>query len=180
MFFWFLFAIVSLFLAKDLRPQSFFVVIPALCYFLTHFFLSFHRKLIAESCLWILLIGTGLINFLAKTNDIGAVNYNDLIVNKQNEVYKGVSGKRLLVLSDDIDYFVNNELATPFMNWDLAEEIFVNPDYYENVVRVHESFINDPPNFIVDPAGHMKLFFERIPSLRGKYRRDSDGNYSLE
>ncbi|HEX5169816.1 MAG TPA: hypothetical protein VFW11_11630 [Cyclobacteriaceae bacterium] len=175
MFFWLVFSLVFLFFTKDLRPQSLIVVIPSLSFFLTHFYLSLQRRLIAELTLWIFLLGIGLMSYLSWRGSIRGVDYDELTVRQNSN--NTIVNQRLLVLADDPSYYKDNILATPFMNWGLSKSVFENPDYYENIVWVYESFRDDPPTYIIDPNGYMKPFFDRIPALKGKYHTLGEGNY---
>jgi hypothetical protein len=177
MFFWLLFSVVSLFASKDLRPQSVIAVIPPTAYFLTHLFLALQRRIVAELGMWILLIGTGLMSYCSWNGIIQSVDYSPLKVEQKNN--ENLTGKRLLVLENDISHFLNNEMATPFFSWELSKPIFSDADYYQNVIRVSAGFNDDSPEYIIDPHGYMKPFLERIPALQQKYKLVNNDRYEL-
>jgi hypothetical protein len=127
--------------------------------------------------LWILLIGTVLISYYSWNGVVQSVDYRSLKVEKQND--QTLTGKRLLVLEDNISYFLDNEMATPFLSWELSKPIFADADYYHNVILVSAGFNHDSPECIIDPHGYMKPFFERIPSLKQKYKLVSNQRYEL-
>ncbi len=177
MFIWVIFSVALALYSKDLRPQSLIAVIPAFSFFLTHFFLSIQRKLLAELSIWFLLLGLLAMNYASRSGYVESVNYHTLNVPESRD--KGFEGKRILVLSDDLSYFMNSKLATPFLNWELSRKIFTNADYYENVVQIYKGLEKDPPEYIVDPEQHMKIFFERSPEMKKKYFTDNNGKYSI-
>lgn len=168
MFFWMVFSFLHLFFSKDIRPQSFITVIPSLSFFITHALLVIHKKKVAEISVWILLLTTVCISYLARYGAIG-VDYGKLIV-KEDKATEGV--QKALALDNDISIYKNHSLASPFFNWDLSMEIFSTPDYYESVIKVYQGIINDPPDVIRDRDDKLKPFLERIPDLKRMYVRN--------
>ncbi len=168
MFFWMVFSFLHLFFSKDIRPQSFITVIPSLSFFITHALLVIHKKKFAEISVWVLLLTTVCISYLARYGAIG-VDYGKLIV-KEDKATEGV--QKALALDNDISIYKNHSLASPFFNWDLSMEIFSTPDYYESVIKVYQGIINDPPDVIRDRDDKLKPFLERIPDLKRMYVRN--------
>jgi hypothetical protein len=117
---------------------------------------------------WILFTGIVGVAYLARFDQIGSVNYRTLMVPGTSE---GLNDKRILVLDNTVELYNNNYLATPFLNWDLSEEIFRNPDYYENVTMVYHSFKTDPPQVVIDSEDLLKGFFQRMPDIQNEYTR---------
>jgi hypothetical protein len=174
MFFWMVFSFFQIFYSNDFRPQSFIIVIPSFCFFFTHFLLLIRRKKFAEMNIWILLIGTIIISYLGRYNKIDSIQYGNLIA-KQSQT--AIQGKKLLVLDDDLSLYRDNKLATNFLSWNLSQSFFKQPNYYENVIQVYESFKNDPPQMIIDKHNVMPEILERIPSLKDDYKNDGAGIY---
>jgi hypothetical protein len=170
MFFWMIFSFLHLFFAKDIRPQSFITLLPSLSFFMTHALLLIHKKKFAEISVWVILLTTVCISYLARYNAL-SVDYRQLVVQDQNQ--KWIQGKkRVLVLDENIGVYKNAELASPFLNWSIAKEIFNSPDYYENVIKVHEGFRSDPPAIIRDKDDVLRPFLDRIPELKRQYVRE--------
>ncbi len=170
MFLWIGFSIVYLLYCKNLRPQHLIVFIPALAFLFSHFFLLIRRRRYAEINFWILIIGMLSLGYLARYNKLSSVDYSRLVVS-QALVEHLPSNKKILVLENNLGYFRNNRLATPYLNWSLAEKTFRNPQYYENITDVYESLKSDKPDLIVDKENLMLPFFERIPELKSSYKR---------
>lgn len=169
MFLWLIFSALQILFSKDLRPQNFITLIPSLSFFFTHFFLLIRRKRIAEAYIWILLLGTVSLNYLARYNYISRITYDLLYVPDQR---KFAEENTLLVLDDDWSLYRNNKLASPFFNWSLSHDLFMHPEYYENVIRVYEGLKSDPPDIIRDKNDLLRPFLDRIPELRQLYHRD--------
>jgi hypothetical protein len=169
MFFWTIFSFLHLFFAKDIRPQSFITVLPGLSFFMTHSLLVIHKKKFAEMGVWILLITTVCISYLARYDALG-VDYSNLLV--KDEKLK-LAGQRVLVLDNDLSVYKNYDFASPFFNWELSDDIFSSPDYYDNVIKVYKGLTNDPPDVIRDRDDKLKPFLDRIPDLKKKYVRQN-------
>lgn len=169
-FLWLGFSILFVFYSKDLRPQTFIVFIPGMSLLLTHFFLFIRRKKFIHLNSWILFVGVITVAYLVRYEKIKSVDFNRLLVNEDREI----RGKRILVLQDDLTFYSSNYLATPFLNWPLAKEIFSNADYYKNVTSVYQAFHKDPPEIIIDKENLLADFFFRMPSIQADYVRRGD------
>ena len=170
-FLWLGFSFLFVLYSKDLRPQTLIVFIPGLSLLLTHFFLLIRRKRFVTLNSWILFGGIVGVAYLGRFNQIASIDYSKLRV---NEGAADVRGKRLLIMNDNVDLYYSNYLSTPFLNWQLSQEIFRNPDYYESVTQVYHSFKNDPPDIIIDTYDRMENFFERMPEIKANYVRQGD------
>lgn len=166
---WLLFALLFVLYTKDLRPQSLIVFIPGLSFLITQFFLLIRRKKFIHLNAWVLIAGIVSVAYLGRFDQIAAIDYSGLWVSTTNS---GISGKRVLVLGDGLGLYANNSLATPFLDWQLSQDIFRHPDYYENVTRVYQAFSQDAPELIIDPDDLLGPFLERMPGIRSQYVRE--------
>jgi len=127
-----------------------------------------HKKKFAEIGVWILLVTTVCISYMARYGAIDSIDYSRLMV---TDGKLKVAGQRVLVLDNDLNAYKNHDLASPFFNWDLSKEIFSSPDYYENVIKVYNGLTLDPPDVIRDREDKLKPFLDRIPELKKKYTK---------
>jgi hypothetical protein len=171
MFLWILFAFIYIGYAKNLRPQNLIVFIPAFSFLFTHFFLFIRRKKFIEVNALILTGAIIAICYLSRYQKIGSIDYSSLLADDRRIA---ISGKRILVLENNLNAYYYNQLATPYLNWRLSEETFRSPDYYETATEVYHHLSTDAPDVIVDPQDLMKPFFERMPELRKRYARRGD------
>lgn len=123
--------------------------------------------------IWIFIGGIIITSYLARYQKIGIIDYTNLFPAK-SEYSSQVIGKRVLVLGTDWGLFESNQLASNFYDWQLAERIFTEADYFENVVRVDQSFVQDAPEVIVDKNNLMVKMMGRIPRLRQEYTKQGD------
>lgn len=171
MFLWILISMVQVVLANELRPQSLLPVIPCLSFFITHYFLVFRRRKFAEIIFWVFTIGVVSISYLARYNYIeNYITYSRLSVTGKSAYHEG----KILLLKDDISLLKDNKLATGFLDWKLSSEIFLHPEYYENVILVNNAIEKDLPKVIIDPANLFSPFLDRIPRLKSLYKKDGD------
>lgn len=173
MLLWTAFSVIYIMHTSDRRPQSLIALFPPLSYFVSHLFLLIRRRRFAEWSLWTLLIGVFAVSTLSRYNRIEGIDYSRLQVAQDD---RGLAGKKVLVLGNDVSWYAGNSLATPFLDWSLAEPVFTKLDYYENVIAINEGF-SDRPDIIIDPDRRMDAVFDRIPRLREMYREEGTGRY---
>lgn len=176
MFFWMIFSVLQILYSKELRPQNFITLIPSFSFYMSHFLLLIRRRKFAEMNTWILLIGMVVVNNLSRYGKIKAVSYANLVVQESRTTEK-VRDKKILVLADDLAAYHHNVPAPSFLTWKLSKEIFEQPEYYENVIRVQRAFKKDPPDIIFDPKNLMRDYMARIPELQKQYRLVAAGEY---
>ena len=78
MFFWLLFSLLQVFVARAITPASLVTFIPPLTYFISHYLLLIRRRWRAEIMLWLFVIGLQSVNYLSKSNRIQSVDYAQL------------------------------------------------------------------------------------------------------
>lgn len=81
-----------------------------------------------------------------------------------------LKGKKILVLGHAPQWYAANQLATPYLNWKLAQRHFANLDYYSTLVVVYQHFAADPPEVIIDEAGFAATLFDTLLPLGRRYR----------
>jgi hypothetical protein len=173
MFLWLLVAVLHVFIARALSPQSLVILIPSLAYLVSHYLLLIRRKRLAEMMLWILLGSMISVNLLTRYNRLEDVNFEGMFP-KESPYEKVIRDKRVMVLKDDIGIYRTNRMAGYFPDWSLSADIFEQPNYYENILLIDEAFRTDPPEIIIDPKNLMKKIFERIPQIKPLYKREGE------
>lgn len=171
MFLWIGFTLIYFFYAKNVRPQNLIVFIPALALIFTHFFLSIRRRKFLELNSWVLILGIIIIGFLVRFGKLRGVDYSSLLVQEKPHTVKN---KKVVVLSNDLSWYRTNKLGMPYLNWKLSHDIFLGPEYYENITEVYHHLKFDSPDAIVDPDNLLVPFFNRFPQERIKYSKEGD------
>jgi hypothetical protein len=145
---------------------------PVFSLFVSYFFLLYKRRFLKEVLGLILLIGTGLSGYFScfpsgKLKNY--VNYGEMIVQKPKDF--DISDKRILVLGNNLSYYLDNQLATPYLNWQLSQAHFANLEYYSGMIAVYENLQKDMPEIIVDEAGMATQIFDKVPILQMSYTK---------
>lgn len=169
-FLWIGFCFIFLLFCNDIRPQTLIVFIPPVTFLFTHFLLLIRRRKFAEMNTLILLVGIVAISYSARYNRIKRIDYSRLAVAPAQNL-PDVHDRRILVLGDDKSPYIHNKPATRYLNWELAREVFDNPEFYESVTDVYQTFKKDPPDIVIDTNNSLKPFLDRIPELKRAYVR---------
>jgi hypothetical protein len=170
MFLWLGISFIEIAVTRELTPHSFITFAPPLAYLISHYILLIRRKWIAESMLWIFLLSIVGLSNTSRLNRINWIDYSGLYP-KSSKYETFVKRKRVLVLGDDVGIYKSNYPSSYFLNWDLSKAILQEPDYFENVILVEESFEKDKPDIIIDEKGLMEKFFARLPELKMRYEK---------
>jgi hypothetical protein len=177
MFVWMLFSLAEVALTREMTPHSFITTIPCLTYFFSHYLLLIRRKWIAETMLWLLMIGVITMSFLARRNVIDTIDYSRMFV-KESPYAQIVRDKRVMVLGDDLSLYAHNRLGGYFLEWRISRPVVENEQYYANVIYMHEQFLTDRPEVIVDNDNLFPQIAARIPALKKMYVKEN-GVYRL-
>jgi len=173
MFIWLAPCAMLIMLTRELTPHSFLVFIPVLSYFISHYLLLIRRRWIAETMLWIFLFGIVGIASFSRYKKIKSIDYSALSITQPVSLPKS---KKLMILGDHKQAYIDHTLAGYFLNWNLSKEVFETPDYFENLLIIDRAFRSDPPDVIIDEKDLMSPVMDRIPSLKSKYKREGS-NY---
>lgn len=169
MFLWLIFGLLEVFFSRQRTPQTMLVCVPPVAYFINHYLLLINRKWIAETMLWIFVVGILTLNSLTVRNKVPSVDYSKLFLQPSNET---ITNKKIMVLSDDLSPLLNNKPAGIFLEWKLTEPVFNEPQYYQHVSAVATALQKDPPELILDPNNKLEGFIPFLPEIQRKYYRE--------
>ncbi len=178
MLLWLVIAFVHLVITRERTPHSFYFFLPPLTYFINHYLLLIRRKRLAEVMLLLLLTSVISISLMSKSGKWKAISYDRLFA-IESATDPGLKGKRILLLEKNEGYYLGNNLAAAFLNWELSKSIFENPDLFENINQVDRSFQQDAPEVIIDKGNLMNPFFERLPAWKAKYKKEGTRYYKI-
>jgi len=170
MFLWLLFGLIETYLNNQRTPQTLLVLVPPMSYFISHYFLLIRRKWIAELMIWVFMAGILLVNSLSAKNIIPGFDTSKVCVQASNDVK--FSGKKILILEDNLSPYLDNKTSSYFLDWKLSQTVFNEPDVYQHVLLVSDAFDADPPDIILDRKNSLKGFLPYLPKVREKYRRE--------
>ncbi len=183
---WWGVALFSVILASEIAPHSFMATIPATCILLSHYFLTMRRLVVGEAVFGLLLLTTLYFNYSSFYNQYIAIprrvdlsSFRDIRVGKERLVVEPgfetriARGKKVLVCGDNLSPYLEAEVATPYLNWRLAQRHFTLIDRYYNIRtllyrNLFENERGDVPEIILDFDSTAYEVFDRIP-LGGAY-----------
>ena len=91
-----------------------------------------------------------------------------------------VENKKILYLGDDLSVYRNAQLATPYLNWELASLQLESPGYYDNLMSIYESFHEDMPEVIIDTKGVMAKILDRMPTIAKQYAQGKEAGVYIK
>ncbi|WP_133274500.1 hypothetical protein [Hymenobacter radiodurans] len=87
--------------------------------------------------------------------------------------YTAVQGQRLLVLGPDRRPYVQNSLASPYLDWRLAQADFGHLNEYAAIFRLSQNFAPQPPTYLIDEVGLLPELRYKLPAIFGRYQPTS-------
>jgi hypothetical protein len=175
LFMWIVSAGLCLVFVPSIAPYQLIVLVPAVVYFGTHLLLTIRKKILADLVFVALVVAIFYINFSNVLFPYGWVATNKYVLSK-TDGKTNVKNKKLLVAGDNLQGYMDNKLATPYLEWALAERHFNYLDDYANVIEVYENFRSDMPDVIIDQNGKIEELFTRIPALARYYAKEKNSN----
>jgi hypothetical protein len=172
---WIAFGIVSILLSITISPYLLIIFAPGLAYFCAHFFLLARHTIIEESVLWVtvflvLLISYGVVYGVGfKRSPIAFEKMKVKEDSLSGQPFQ-IKNSKILVLGNNISFYKNNLLATPYYNWTLSRRHFSDLDNYSNLSNIYSNFLEDMPEVIIDEQGIGTYLFYKIPLLGKEYR----------
>ena len=85
--------------------------------------------------------------------------------------YEVVKNARILVLGDDFNYYAANKAATPYVNWQLAQEDFGQLHTYYAIFKILRNISASRPDYIIDQARLLPALQYKAPQEFRRYER---------
>ncbi len=167
------------FISPKKSAYHLYVFVPALSYILAEYFMNFNRNWSRNLMFYGFTISLVVLGYSFDDSNFAK---NDWITTSEimaKPLDVDVEGK-VLVLGDDVNYYYNNELATGYLNWQVAKQRFDNLRYIPQLLDVKKNFERELPDFIVDKVKVMPEVFDLLPDLNDKYQRIDEGIYLLK
>ncbi len=176
MFFVFLMALVSWWISNNRMPALLVLFVPVGAFYISHFFLLMRRRFIAEIVFTLFFLTILFIHFssLYQWGIISPYLSNDKLLVHATKYDEIVADKKILYIGEDISVYKNASLATPYLNWKLSSLHLTEPEYYDNIVAIHDHFKKDQPEIIIDDVGVMDELWYRMPSLASQYKKGNE------
>ena len=163
------FGLIAFFFSENTATYQLLCLSPFLAFFLTAWFIHLKGGLLPEMIFLAFLASVILINNLG----ISSGGYNALeamrIEKTTDKSY--IIGKSILITGNKNDDYYQAKCGSVFVNWSISSADLSNPNVYESLLSIYESFKIEQPEYIIDNEIVFPAIFERIPELASKYER---------
>ncbi len=176
---YFVFAVLSLLFNSRRAPFQLLILMPVLTYFISEILVHLKKgfmKLTLSSIFFLGIPAIGYFWFLTQQSTQEIYKYAVI----HNDKHKITEGQKILVLGEDLAYYKNAQLATPYLNYKLSKKVLEEQKDFEKISEVYRNFKNDLPEIIIDDEGVFKNFSKRISPLEDRYELISENIYQLK
>ncbi|ARS36993.1 hypothetical protein CA264_17030 [Pontibacter actiniarum] len=180
MWVWLVASLLVIFTRDEISVATFVLVLPPIAYFGQFFFTSVRKAWLLNLVFLVMLAGVLLLRYRLALgiNRFLLLDESPLLLPEQAQT--PVQNSTVLVLGNDISYYMQNKPITPYINWQLAQRHFSKLDEYQAVFQLHENFSHEMPRYIVDKAGLMPELSHKLPDTFGRYAQtEQPGIYRL-
>ncbi len=164
---------LSVFLANKKTPYQFILMLPAVAFFITNFLLNIKRKLFSSIAFYLFVLGM-LGNFYFSKfvffREFDDASISSFFVSI-DEKYQRYAGKKILVIGEDLNYYQNAKLATPYLEYRLTRQLLNDTQDVKNLLAIIAAFEADMPEVVIDEKGLFPKLRESIPLLNERYQR---------
>ncbi len=168
-------AAFSLWISARPHSDEILLLLPALAFFISHFFLLSKNKLSFE-LMFLLLLGWLAMapSYTKSLTELSDLPFsNSLKLNKEATALKN---QNLLVLGNEPLLYQNNMPATPYISRELAQrELSIKSDYF-NQWTIYQRFAAEQPVTILNLDGTMDSLIQEVPALKNLYDLPVNGS----
>lgn len=157
---WLITSIIIIFIIPTVERINLVFLLPSLVYFTLNLFYLF-KSYWQKELLIITLFIAMLYSLSNEWNDVGQQRILAQKLQIRNE--------KLMILGPQIEEYQNNQMAGPFVNWELSKSLFTNLNQYKTVIMMHDYFAKDMPTYIYDPENNFKKLGYYLPELSNQY-----------
>ena len=180
---WAICAVLSFLFVYQFATYRLILLAPMFAFFMTYYFLLNRKRIRAEIALWVLFLGVLSMSY-AGFYEMGELkqylSFDKIKIELKPKI--AFQNKKIVVLGNALEYYYQNQLATPYLNWELAKQHFENLDKYEPIIEIYQNFLTEKPEIIIDEAGIVPALFSKMPLLKQNYRISPENSkiYFLE
>jgi len=168
------------FLANRTISYQFLGLVPVFTYYLVHLLWVTKNKYRQSFLFYLYLLVIPLLGYgwlFLKKNEPATFSNYAIIKSDRHQLQKGAP---VLVLGNDLGYYLEASPATPFINIGLAKQYLEDLEDYRKKTTVFRHFMEESPQFIVDEEGIFNRILPYFPQLGQRYEQISEGVYQLK
>lgn len=173
------FLIGTFFFANRISPYQLICFLPLFTYFVTHLMINHQKPLLQSIWFYSFFLIVPFLGYswtFYKKNDPSFIDYS--IQPGDKNLF--TSGLPILVLGNDLSYYNNASLATPYLHYGLTKKYFKNSGDVKKLTSIYLHFIEDQPVYVIDEEGIFTDLMEHLPKLKNMYREERPGVFRLE
>ncbi|SMB83452.1 hypothetical protein SAMN00120144_0702 [Hymenobacter roseosalivarius DSM 11622] len=172
---WLLAAGLMMAAGGGVAPGTLVLALPPLAYFGLFLWQKAPRPWVPDVLLLVVLEGVLLTRYRAVLGLDQLVNIpaESRYAIQPHPAYKAIRGQRLLVLGPDRRPYVQNSLASPYLDWRLAQADFGHLNEYAAIFRLAQNFAPQPPTYLIDEVGLLPELRYKLPAIFGRYQPTS-------
>jgi hypothetical protein len=183
MMLWLFVSLISILFSPDpFSSAAFLYALVPSAYFVGGYFVSARRRWLAEICVLLLFVNAIAISvypLLLSYELPVSVIWQNLQVDK-SKVQKAWEGKSILIIDEDFSAYQNAKIGSVYVNRKITLMELRDTGTYKGVEKINHAFLLELPEIIYDPHDLMPTIFERIPSLKFQFKRDSENTWVLK
>ncbi|MCC2545676.1 hypothetical protein LJY25_04405 [Hymenobacter sp. BT175] len=172
---WLLVAGLMVAAGRGTAPGTLVLVLPPLTYFSLFLWQKARRLWLTEVLLLLVLaavVGLRYRTMLGLERPLQLPSESRYAM-QPNPAYASVQGQRLLVLGPDLRPYVQNRLASPYLDWRLAQADFGHLNEYAAVYRLSRQFSSHPPDYLIDQRNLLPELQYKVPVVFSRYQPTS-------
>jgi hypothetical protein len=174
MWVWLLTSLLLIFTREEISVATFILVLPPIAYFSEFLFTSTRKLWILNTIFLITLTGILLLRYrlVLGINEYLQLDESPLLLEPDSLI--PVRNSTVLVLGDDINYYIQNRPVTPYLNWELAQGHFGNLGEFQAVFDITQNISNELPSYIIDKGSLMPELQYKLPDIFKRYEQTED------
>ena len=168
---------------RGVAPGTLVLILPPLAYFSLYLWQKTRRPWLPELGLLVLMGAVLVLRYRAVLllDEVLHLPTESRYAVQPSPRYQFLRGQPILVLGPDMRPYAHNRLATPYLDWRLAQADFGYLRQYEAVFRLARNFRSNTPRYLIDQRGLMPELRYKIPGVFGRYEATSTkGVYRLK
>ncbi|TXK51320.1 hypothetical protein FVR03_03670 [Pontibacter qinzhouensis] len=166
---WLIVSLLVIISRDQVSAASFLVLLPPLAYFSEFLFTSRFKPWILSLMYLVLLAGVVVLRYRQPLGIGSLVKIDESRILLPVSPAQAIKGASVLVLGNDITYYTHNTLATPYLNWQLAQRHFGRLNEYDAVFALYRNFKKEPPRYIIDKVGLLEELKYKLPTIFDAY-----------
>ena len=172
MFVWLLIAGLMMAAGGGVAPGTLVLALPPLTYFGLFLWQNAPRPWVPDVVLLVVLGGILVVRYrtVLGLEQVLRLPAESRYAVQPHPAYTSVQGQRLLVLGPDRRPYLQNRLASPYLDWRLAQTDFGHLNEYAAVLRLARNFAPQPPAYLIDEVGLLPELRYKLPAIFGRYQ----------